>query len=66
MERCRKLFGVVLRGALLGAVLAMAVPEKTVSAGTCVCNDTGSGSWACNAAQTACDSGSEGCEVKCG
>lgn len=50
------------------AVLAILSPPREMRAeggGACVCNDTGTGTYACNSSQTACIVGVEKCVVTC-
>lgn len=67
MSLARTLLGSAIRGMLLGAFLALVAPESQMSAGDdgCKCDDAGSGSYACNAAQTACGNGVEDCILNC-
>lgn len=62
----RRIFGLVIRGALVGALLAVMTPPKAVSARTCSCHDSGGGSYSCNVSGKACDAGNESCVVVCG
>ena len=65
-----RLFGrAMLAGVLLGALLAASAPPKAAIAredGGCKCDDGGTGSYKCNAAQTACLAGGEVCALFCG
>lgn len=66
MQIIRMTIGIALRGALLGGLLAVMVPEKPLSAGACVCDDDGIGSYKCNGTQTACIPGGDVCNLRCG
>jgi hypothetical protein len=57
----------IVRGVLLGSLLAMAVPEKTVSAGTCVCDELedDSGHFQCQSSGQNCENGGNRCQVHC-
>lgn len=62
----RKLFGLSIFGAMVGAVFAFtAPPTPLVAAHPCTCNDGGTGSKKCSGDQTACIPGSEWCVVVC-
>ncbi|NOT06971.1 MAG: hypothetical protein HOP28_02075 [Gemmatimonadales bacterium] len=63
----RKVVGLIVSGALAGALLAVVVPSKTLAASQgCICNDWGSGSYACTMDQTKCGTGGDICQVTCG
>lgn len=62
----RKFFGLSVSSAILGAVVAIAAPPQGLTAAAgCKCDDTGSGSYACNFEQTKCVAGSEACMTIC-
>ncbi len=68
----RKFFTLVIAGTMLGAVFAMAVPPIAVNASPpqagndCVCNDYNSqGQYQCDANETACVAGTQGCHLLC-
>lgn len=66
MLNVRKLVTVTLSGLAIGATLGAAAPPKTASAFGCKCDDSGTGGYYCNTAQTACyEGGSEKCTVTC-
>lgn len=66
MSVSRKIFGLVIRGALLGAALALLVPASPAAADSgCNCYDTGIGAYQCNAAENACVAGDDVCSVVC-
>ncbi len=52
----------LVAGVILGLV---APPRKLVADEGCKCNDSGTGSYQCNSAQTACDKGSQHCKLDC-
>ena len=69
MSTLRRLLATGIAGAMLGLVLAVAVPPAPTAASAslhdCVCNDGGSGNYSCSGDQTSCRSGGETCEVTC-
>lgn len=64
MAKGRRVLAVVVRGVLLGSLLAMAAPEKPLSAGACTCSDDGSANYKCDG-QSRCKAGGEHCLVLC-
>lgn len=66
MSIARRLFSLILTGALLGAVLGVAVPPSALTAAkTCTCDDGGPGTFECSNDQKACEAGSEACYLTC-
>ncbi len=63
MERTLKLGAV---GLVAGVILGLAAPPSKLAAeGGCKCEDTGSGAWQCNTAETNCIVGSQKCDLDC-
>lgn len=67
MTTLRKIFGLALRGALLGALLAVIAPPTPASAGgECTCYEDSSGaSFQCDSLGKLCITGSSYCSVTC-
>ncbi len=69
MSKPSKLRALIMTGVLAGGLLALVSPPKEVQAegggGPCSCNDSGTGSYACNSAQSACIYGTEKCVLTC-
>jgi hypothetical protein len=64
----RKVFGLIVSGALAGALLAVMAPPTAALANpdpACKCDDTSTGNYSCNWEQTQCRAGSEVCTVIC-
>lgn len=64
MSFLRKLFGLTICGAFVGAVLAFASPVEVAATDGCTCSDNGKSNYSCDG-QTACTVGIEYCAVTC-
>ena len=62
--RAKRIVGLGICGVVVGALLAVVAPPRELFA-ACVCNDSGTGAYQCNADQTGCKAGSEECHLDC-